>query len=140
MNRLIASLAALAFSATAAFAGNGSSSKAPLYTSSVDANGNTVSRSLTCTTTQPPVVTGTVGMLIAANSARRALRWMNVGASDITVAPGTTPPAAGQGMVYQASGLGKQGGSESFVEPTIASNAFAFSASSSATIIVWECQ
>lgn len=86
------------------------------------------------------IVTGTSGTLIAANPARKSLRWMVIGAADATVAPGSTPPAAGQGMIYQASGAGKQGASEVFMEGAMATNAFAYAASASTSIVVWECQ
>ena len=96
--------------------------------------------------TPPGTVTQTIvsaasGLLIAANPARKSLRWMVTGAADITVAPGVNAPAAGQGMIYQASalGAGKQGASESFVEGAMATNAFAFVASAATTVVVWEC-
>ena len=88
------------------------------------------------------IVSGTSGTLIASNPSRKSLRWMNVGAVVITVTPGTTPPAAGSGMLYEANnqGAGHQGGGEAFTESSIASNAFAYTAASTATIAVWECQ
>ncbi len=92
-----------------------------------------------CTMTYQ-MVTGTSGTLIAANAARKSLRWMNVGAADVTVSPGTTPPTISQGMVYAATAAGKQGGGETFNDPAVATNAFSYAAPSSATIAVWECQ
>ena len=91
-----------------------------------------------CTTTQLPLVTGTSGTLIAANTNRKSLRFMNIGGSDITVSPGTTAPTIGQGMIYAATASGKQGASETINDPAIATNAFSFSAATSATIVVWE--
>ena len=40
----------------------------------------------------PTIVSGTSGTLIVANTSRKSLRWMNIGAVVITVTPGTTPP------------------------------------------------
>lgn len=76
-------------------------------------------------------------VLIAANALRKSLKWMVIGAADVTVKPGTTC-TAGIGMVYQSSGSdGKQGGAEDFPNgcPT---NAFACAAASATRIVVWE--
>ena len=90
----------------------------------------------------PTIVTGTSGTLVSANTARKSLRWMNIGAVVITVAPGTSPPTAGTGMLYEpnSQGAGHQGGNETFNDSSVPTNAFAYSASATATIAVWECQ
>ncbi len=76
--------------------------------------------------------------LVAANASRKSLKWMVIGAADVTVAPGTTC-AVGVGMIYQAGGAGDghQGSSEDFPNgcPT---NAFACAAAAGTKILVWE--
>ena len=133
-NGLVNDLYAQAFQGTStvivlALAAGGGSSGAVITTASAG------------TITQT-VVTGTSGTLIAANASRKSLRWMNVGAATVTVAPGTVAPTVGQGMVYEASSSGAthQGGSETISDVSQATNAFSFSAAASAVVVVWECQ
>lgn len=84
-------------------------------------------------------VTATSGALIAANASRKALRWMNVGGSDVTVVPGSSAAVAGNGMIYQGQGVGLQGSSESF-DAVVPTNAFQCicAAGKTSTLVVWE--
>lgn len=104
--------------------------------------GNTGAASASSTpyaVTQTSVTVGTAStQLIAANPNRKYLAWMVIGTADVTVVPGAGPAVAGAGLVYQASGAGKQGASEEF--PSGApSNAFqCVAAAAGSTVIVWE--
>lgn len=80
----------------------------------------------------------TSAALIAANPARVALRWMNVGANPFTVVPGAGPAVAGAGMSYNgASGVGLQGGSDTF-DADVSQQAFAAISTAGTTVVVWE--
>lgn len=83
---------------------------------------------------------GTSATLIAANAARKSLRWMVVGTNPMTVAPGTGTVTVGQGMNYgPSSGLGQQGGAESFTSD-VPTNAFSAISAAGTTVAVWEGQ
>jgi hypothetical protein len=84
---------------------------------------------------------GTSATLIAANTSRKYLCWMNVGAAPMTVAPGAVTVVAGQGMNYDpGSSPINQGGA--FCQESISVSRQAFSAVSTAgtTVAVWEGQ
>lgn len=86
-----------------------------------------------------PAATSTT--LVAANPARRSLRWMVTGTNPMTAAPGLVTVAAGAGMNYgAASGTGQQGGSESFEGPSVPTNAFSVISAGGTTVTVWEGQ
>jgi hypothetical protein len=92
------------------------------------------------TITQTTVaVTATSGALIAANSSRKYLGWMNVGANPVTVTPGASAAVFGTGQIYAAGGAGQQGASEEFPNGAPL-NAFQCicDAGKTSTIIVWE--
>src|ERR1700741_1683171 len=59
-------------------------------------------------------VTASSQTLIAANTNRRYLAWMVVGTQDVTVSP-ASPVVVSTGLIYQASGAGKQGASQEWV-------------------------
>lgn len=84
--------------------------------------------------------TSTTGTLLASNSSRKSLKWMNTGAVDVTITPGASAAVATVGMIYQAGSLNKQGSSEAW-EHGAPTNAFqCITASGSATVTVWEGQ
>lgn len=70
--------------------------------------------------------------LIAANSARKSLRWQNVGANPATVVSGVGPAIVLHGFAY-ATGAG-----EKFDAGSVPTNAFAAISTLGTTIIVWE--
>jgi len=84
-------------------------------------------------------VTATSSQLIAANSSRKSLKWMVVGANDVTVAPGSSSAVFGAGLIYQAQAANKQGSADTFdaVDPTNAYQVIC-AAGQTSTVIVWE--
>ncbi len=84
-------------------------------------------------------ITTTSGQLIAANTTRKFLAWMNTGANDVTCVPGNTTAVAGTGFIYQAgSGAGKQGATQTYTG-TVPTNAFqCITGSSTSVVIVFE--
>lgn len=113
----------------------------PIYTSPGSGSGpsSVVTTPGTCAITSS-FPSGTSGLLAAANSNRKSIRWMNIGGTDVTVDVGPSPPTVGRGMIYDTTAAGRQGGSDSFADPASPTNAFSFSAASSASLVVWECQ
>lgn len=94
--------------------------------------------SLTWNQTAVVLSANTAAPLVAANGARRGLRWMNVGSNPMTVVPGTGTPTAGSGMNYSPpSQSGYQGGSDSF-DDAVSGQAFTAISTSGTTVIVWE--
>jgi hypothetical protein len=122
----------------------------PLAVSGVDGSGNkqhfkTDTNGVQQTNQAPYAITQTSvtvsttsAQLIAANANRKYLSWMVIGTADVTIVPGATAAVAGAGLVYQASGAGKQGASEEFPNGA-PSNAFqVIAAATGSTVIVWE--
>jgi len=92
------------------------------------------------TLTQTTVsVSAASSQLIASNSSRKTLRWMVVGANDVTIVPGASSAVFGTGFIYQAQAANKQGSSETFAS-VVPTNAFQVVCNTglSSTIIVWE--
>lgn len=82
---------------------------------------------------------GVSTQILAANAARRALRWMNAGVNPVTVVPGAAAAVAGLGMNYGAAGgVGLQGGSDSFTRGEISASAFQAISTVGSSITVWE--
>lgn len=122
------------------YQGTGVSAANPLPVAVVSGGtGGASSAGLAYTITQTAVTVGTASsQLVAANANRKYLAWMVLGTADVTVRPGATSAVVGTGLVYQASGTGKQGASQEFPggAPT---NAFqCIAAAAGSTVIVWE--
>lgn len=84
-----------------------------------------------------PAATST--QLIAANSTRKGLRWMNVGANPMTAVPGSSAAVAGSGMNYNGNaGVGTQGGGDTFEGSSIPTSAFQAISTIGTTVVVWE--
>lgn len=83
-------------------------------------------------------VTVTSQALIAANSARKYLAWMTVGTQDVTIVPGVIAAVVGAGMVYQGSGVNKQGASQEFADKVPTSAFQVIAAAVGSKIVVWE--
>lgn len=93
------------------------------------------------TQTTVTVAANTSGTLVAENHRRLALRWMNVGANPMTVAPGDVAVTVGSGMNYNAApSVGTQGGSDSFGPNEGSAQAFSVNSTLGTTVIVWEGQ
>lgn len=96
---------------------------------------------ITWTQTQVTLVAGVSQTLIAANPSRKALRWMDVGTSSMTVAPGAVTVTAGVGMNYDpGAGSGRQGGAEQFVPGEMSTQAFSAISAAGTIVTVWEGQ
>lgn len=107
----------------------------------ISGGASAASRSIPSTVTQTIITLspGTTTQLIAANAARKGLRWMNIGSNPMTVAPGASAAVVGQGMQYNgAFGTGMQGGSESFEGTAVPTSAFQAISTLGTTIVVWE--
>ena len=76
--------------------------------------------------------------VVPVNLNRKYLAWMVIGTVDVTVSAGINPAVFGQGMIYQASGLNKQGGSEDFSSSTPTSAFYAVSPSAGSILVIWE--
>lgn len=111
-------------------------------TASVSGGGlSVVSTPYPATVTQSIVTLspGSTAQLIGANTARKGLRWMNIGSNPMTVAPGVSAAVVGQGMQYNgAFGTGMQGGSESFEGTAVPIGAFQAISTLGTTVVVWE--
>lgn len=80
----------------------------------------------------------TSAQLIVGNTARRGLRWMNVGLNPCTIVPGTVTVIAGTGMNYNgATGTGFQGGSDSFFGE-VSTQPFSAISTLGTTVVIWE--
>lgn len=98
----------------------------------------TSEKTVTWTQTVVTLTAATSQTLIAANTARKALRWMVTGANPMTVAPGAVTVTAGAGMNYSpGSGTGFQGGSDSF-PGEVSTQAFSAISTSGTTVVIWE--
>lgn len=96
---------------------------------------------ITWTQTKVTLTAATSTTLIASNTARRALRWMNTGSNPVTVAPGAVTVTAGDGMNYNpGTGIGQQGGADSFGVNEVSMDAFSAISTLGTTVIVWEGQ
>jgi hypothetical protein len=142
MRRILLVLAALAVSPLAAAAPSSPSdypgcvyntspptlSNGQVGLTQCDANGNikySVSPSSTQTTNTISVVsvTATSGVLIAANSGRKSLSFMNIGANSCTITT-ANPAVSGQGYVLSSGGpLPSQGGSQQY-DSKVPTNAY----------------
>lgn len=83
-------------------------------------------------------VTATSQQVLPANPSRRYLQWMVVGTADVTVTAGADPAVVGQGIVYQSTGSGKQGASETFQGGAPITAFQCIAAASGSTLIIWE--
>lgn len=120
----------LALSVSPALAGNGASTKEPIFVAPA-----------TCAEVQTEVVlaAGVSAQLVAA-STKRNLRWQNIGTNPMTVVPGTTAAVVGHGFQYNgASGAGNGGGAEAFNANTVPTNAFQAVSTAGTTVEVWVC-
>lgn len=96
---------------------------------------------ITWTQTTVTLSAAASGLLLAANTSRLALRWMVTGTNPMTVVPGAGPAVAGVGMNYSgASGVGQQGGADSFAANEISTQAFQAISTAGTTVTVWEGQ
>ena len=104
---------------------------------SVDPDGGPMSP-MTITQTVVPVGTASTP-LVAANPSRKYLAWMIIGTADVTIAPGSSVSAVGQGMVYKGLGLNQQGASQEFQSGAVHVGAFAcIAAAVGSSVVVWE--
>ena len=77
-------------------------------------------------------------LLIASNSARKGLAWMNVGSNPMTVAT-ASPAVVGSGFNYNpAAAAGQQGGADSWTSAVIPTSAFYAISSGGTTVVIWE--
>lgn len=85
-------------------------------------------------------VTSTSAQLVAANSSRKFLAWMVIGANDVGITK-TNPAVFASAMIFPSNGVSKQGGSQTFDSkvPTGAFYAICNTGLSS-SVIVWEGQ
>jgi len=101
----------------------------------------TAPASMTITQTTVTLTAATDAQIIAANSSRKFLQWMVVGANPATVVPGAGPAVAGAGMNYDpGSSTINQGGGTTFEGSAIATNAFHAISTGGTTVVVWEGQ
>ena len=76
--------------------------------------------------------------LVAANTSRKALRWMNIGTNPMTVVPGAVTVTVNFGMNYDGSaGVGRQGGSDSFAGD-LSRQAFSAFSTAGTSASIWE--
>lgn len=105
------------------------------------AGGGGGTNAVTWTQTVVTLGAATSATLTAANPSRKALRWMNVGANPMTVAPGAVSVTAGAGMNYNpAPDSASQGGSDTFGSNEVSLQAFSAISTGGTTVIVWEGQ
>jgi len=96
---------------------------------------------ITITQTYVTLAAATSATMIAANTARKYICWMNVGTAPMTVVPGVVTVTAGTGMNYDpGSSAINQGGS--FCQDGVSVSKQAFSAISTAgtKVTIWEGQ
>ncbi len=122
--------------------GGGGAITAPLGPATAEAAAVAVvpiANTVTWTQRAVTLVAATSMPLIAANAARKALRWMNVGTNPMTVAPGAVTVVAGVGFNYDpGSSALNQGGADDFAANEMSTQAFSAISTDGTTVIVWE--
>lgn len=96
---------------------------------------------ITWTQTLITLVAATNQQVLASNASRKALRWMNTGVNPFTAVPGAVAAVAGNGMSYGGNnGVGTQGGSDSFTDNEISTQAWQMISTIGTTLVIWEGQ
>lgn len=97
--------------------------------------------SVVITQTIVTLTAATSRALIAANTSRKYLCWMNVGTAPFTVAPGAVTVTAGQGFNYDpGSSASNQGGAFCQENSSVSQQAFSAISTAGTTVAVWEGQ